>query len=162
MPVAFTPDREQRFQDLLGRYPTKMAALVPTLYLAQEQWGHLSLEVMKYVAERLELPVSQVLNTATFYTLLYKRPVGRYVIQVCTNVSCYLRGCDAILNALRDKLGIEPGETTPDGLFTLEEVECIASCGTAPALQVNLEYHENMTPEAAVALVDELRARAGT
>lgn len=157
MAPAFDARNEQLFQELLTRYPTRQAALVPSLYIAQEQFGYLSVEVMEYVAGRLGLPPSQVLNTATFYTLLHKKPVGKYVVQVCTNVSCYLRGCDAVVNALKGKLGIELGETTADGLITLEEVECVGSCGTAPVLQVNLDFHENISPEHAMALVDSLK-----
>ncbi len=160
MALAFNEENERRLAQLLSRYPTRQAALIPALYLAQEQWGYLSDEVMAYVAERLDLPKAYVINTATFYTLLRKRPVGRYLIQVCRNVSCYLRGSDDVLAALQEHLGIRPGETTPDGLFTLEEVECLASCGTAPALQVNLRYHENMTPQSAIELVERLRAQA--
>lgn len=161
MALQFSPENEARLADLLGRYPNKLAALIPTLYLAQTQWGHLTPEVMAYVAERLEVPPSQVLHTATFYTMLRKKPVGRFHVEVCANVSCFLRGCDAIVDALKDELGVGVGETTADGLFTLSEVECLAACGTAPALQVNWAYHENMTPDRARALVRELRSNAG-
>jgi NADH-quinone oxidoreductase subunit E len=160
MAVHFTPENEATFQDLLTRYPHKQAALVPTLYLAQKQHGWLDAEVMEYVASRLDLPPSHVMNTATFYTLLYKRPVGKYVLHVCTNVSCYLRGCDGVLAALEARLGIRAGETTPDGLFTLEPTECVASCGTAPVMQVNLDFRENLTPAKAVAIIDELERQA--
>lgn len=158
MALEFTPGNETAFQTLLSRYPTKQAALIPALYIAQNQFGHLSHEVMEYVAGRLELPTSKVLNTATFYTLLFKKPMGEYLVQVCTNVSCYLRGCDPVWSALKEKLGVGHGETTPDGMFTLEEVECVGSCGTAPVLQVNLDFHENITPEGACALIDTLRS----
>jgi NADH-quinone oxidoreductase E subunit len=156
MSLQFDARAEAHFEDLLSRYPTKQAALVPTLYLAQDQFGYLSVEVMEYVAGRLGLPASQVLNTATFYTLLHKKPVGKHWVQVCTNVSCYLRGCDDVVEALKKRLNIELGDTTPDKRFTLEEVECAGSCGTAPVMQVNLEFYENLTPQSAVAIIDSL------
>jgi len=157
MALQFSDDNEKRFQDLLGRYPNKMAALIPTLYLAQRDFGYLRDDVMEYVAERLDLPPSQVLNTATFSTMLYKKPVGKHHVEVCTNVSCFLRGSDEIVTALTKKLGVELGETTEDGMFTLNQVQCIAACGTAPALQVNSSFHEDMTVDSACALIDQLR-----
>lgn len=156
MGIQFTPEIEAQFKALLPRYPNKLAALIPTLYLAQEQFGYLRPEVMEYVAQRLDLPASQVLNTATFYTMLHKKPVGRYHIEVCTNVSCYLRGCDDVLDALQKKLSIECGETTADGLFTLDEVQCLAACGTAPVMCINRIYRENLTPDSAVKIVEGL------
>lgn len=159
MSIDFSAAAESRFQGLLARYPKKEAALIPALYLAQVEHGYLTLEALEYVAKRLDMPPAEVLNTATFYTMLYKKPVGKYHVEVCTNVSCFLRGCDAIVEALQKKLGVSLGETTPDKMFTLDEVQCLAACGTAPALQVNRRFHENMTPEAAVKLVDDLRKK---
>ena len=160
MSLQFSPTTEAKFQELLTRYPVSRAALVPVLYLAQEEFGWLSNEVMEYVAGRLELPPSQVLNTASFYTLLYKKPVGKFVVQVCRNVSCYIRGSDDITSAVCGHLKIEPGETTSDGLFTVEEVECLGSCGTAPMMQVNLAFHEDLTPESAVDVLEDYRKGA--
>jgi NADH-quinone oxidoreductase subunit E len=131
------------------------------LQIAQKEFGYLSDEVMKLVAQRLELPESAVLNTATFYTMLYKEPKGKYHIQVCTNVSCYLNGSDMIVDAVSKKLGIKMGETTDDGMFTLEGVQCLAACGNAPAMQINEDYYENLTPEKVIAVIEELQKKGG-
>jgi len=160
MTPAFSEENEARLQALLGRYPDRRAALIPALVLANRQFGYLSREVMEYVAMRLGLPESYVLNTATFYTLLHKHPVGRYHIQVCVNVSCYLRDADHLADHLKRILGIGFGEVTPDGLFSLEGVQCLASCGTAPAIQVNDDYHEQMTVEKVERLIESLRREA--
>jgi NADH-quinone oxidoreductase subunit E len=157
MDLSFTQDNDRRLRSLLDSYPTRQACLLPALQLAQEQFGYLSHEVMLLVAERLELSPASVFSTATFYTLFNKRPVGRHHIQVCGNVSCFLRGGDAVLAALEQELGIKAGQTTADGRFTLSVVQCLASCGTAPSLQVNDSTHEEMTGEKAVALVRKLR-----
>jgi NADH-quinone oxidoreductase subunit E len=118
--------------------------------------GWLSTDVQAAVAARLDLPLSWVTGVATFYTMYYKKPVGRWHVQVCTNVSCMLRGSDEIVRCLEERLGIRLGETTTDGKFTLDEVECLASCGTAPMLQANDLYFENLDREATLALVDRL------
>ena len=157
MPLEFSADTRDRIRDILNRYPTRDAALIPVLYLAQDEFGSLTGPVMELVGEQLDLPVTKVLNTATFYTMLRKQPVGRYHIEVCHNVSCHLRGADGLLGHLTRVLGIKPGETTEDGLFTLDTVECLAACGTAPALQVNGAYHEQMTVERLERLLDTLR-----
>lgn len=159
MSIEFSAATEAKFQALLTRYPNKPAALIPTLFLTQAEHKYLTLEALEYVAKRLDMPPAEVLNTATFYTMLYKKPVGKYHIEVCTNVSCFLRGCDDIVATLEKKLGVGVGETTPDKLFTLDEVQCLAACGTAPALQVNRRFHEEMTPQKAAALVDDLRKK---
>lgn len=160
MALCFCADNEARFQALLSRYPDRRAALIPALILANREFGYLSREAMEYVASRLGIPESYVLNTATFYTLLRKHPVGRFHIQVCVNVSCYLRGADRIADHLKRVLGIGFGEVTRDGLFSLEGVQCLASCGTAPVIQVNDDYHECMTVEKADQLLDSLRRQA--
>jgi NADH-quinone oxidoreductase subunit E len=157
MTLAFSAETESRFQSLLARYPNRQAALIPTLVLAVREFGYLSREAMEYVAGRLDVPPAQVLSTATFYTLLHKRPLGRFHIQVCTNVACYLKGADHLADHLKRRLGIGFGEVTTDGLFSLEGVQCLAACGTAPAIQVNDDYHEQMTPEKVDALLDALR-----
>lgn len=157
MALAYDQDKERSFQQLLTRYPTKKAALLPALQLAQRQWGYLSLEVMEYVAGRLELAPAEVRNTATFYTMFKKEPVGKYHVQVCTNLSCYLRGADEVMALCEKKLGVHAGHTTEDGLFTLDHVECLASCGTAPMMQVNDDYYENLTPKAVEGLLEKWR-----
>jgi NADH-quinone oxidoreductase E subunit len=145
------------YRDVLGRYPTRRAALMPTLWLAQREFGWLSLPVLEYVAELMELPVAWVTSVASFYTMYWKEPKGRWHIQLCRNLSCALRGALDIQRALEERLGIRDGERTSDGRFSFEEVECLASCGTAPCLQVNnAEYHENLDVPRALALIERL------
>lgn len=156
MALAFSAKAEARFRRLLSRYPNRQAALVPTLLLANEDFGYLSREAMDYVAQRLGLPETVVLSAATFYTMLRKRPVGRHHIEVCENVSCYLRGSDRILAHLKKRLGIGPGEVTADGLFSIETVQCLASCGTAPVIRLDGTYIEDVTIEKLDTLIDEL------
>lgn len=159
MALAFTEENEKTFLGILSRYPAdrKRAALLPTLHLAQRQFGWLSLEVQEYVASRLELTSAEVMNTVTFYTMFRKKACGRYHVQVCTNLSCYLRGSDELMSQLEGLLGTKAGGTSEDGRFTLDHVECLASCGTAPMMQINDDYHENLTPARVEALVAELR-----
>ncbi|MFB0546362.1 MAG: NADH-quinone oxidoreductase subunit NuoE, partial [Anaerolineae bacterium] len=131
-----------------SRYPYPRSALLPALAIAQrENDGWLSPEVMIEVAEVMELPPAEVGSVTSFYTMFHRRPVGKYLIQVCTNISCSLLGAEHILQYIKGKLGIEVGETTPDGLFTLLTVECLGSCGTAPMMQINDKYYENLTEE---------------
>jgi len=145
------------YQALLERYPTRRAGLMPTLWLAQREFGWLSLPVMEYVAELMELPLAWVTSVASFYTMYWKEPKGRWHVQVCRNLSCALRGAEDILRALEARLGIRDGQRTADGRFSLEEVECLASCGTAPCLQVNNEeYHESLDVPRALALIERL------
>ncbi len=148
------------YRELLPRYPTRQAALLPTLWIAQREFGWLSEEAQDYVARLMELPPAHVRAVVSFYTMFHRRPVGRYLLDVCTNLSCRLRGADRIVDCLRRRLGVELGETTADGRFTLQSVECMASCGTAPMLQLNQDrYYENLTEESALRLIDELHNR---
>lgn len=141
--------------------PAKRSCLLTALYIAQEQEGYLTPEALKRVAERLDVPEAEVYSTASFYTLFRTEPVGQYVIQVCTGLSCYLvGGAERLVDYLEQKLGVKPGETTPDGLFTLQTVQCLASCGTAPAMRVNDELYENLTAEKVDVLIDQLKVRA--
>ena len=160
MALSFSKENQERIQTLLGRYPTKMAACLPVLHLAQQQFGFLSPEAQELVARTLELELTHVHGVATFYSMFNKRPVGRYHVQVCTNVSCLLCGASETMSRLQRKLGIAPGETTADGLFTLTEVECLAYCGTAPAVQVNDDVYELVGENKAEELIDQLRAAA--
>lgn len=155
MSIEFTPENKKRLEEILLRYPTKRAAMLPTLWLAQRQFGWISNEAMEYVARLLSLPVVKVFEVVTFYTMFNRKPVGKYHIQLCRTLSCELCGKEEILNHLKKKLGIGIGETTADGRFTLSEVECLGSCGTAPMLQLNDDYHENLTVEK----VDEILKR---
>jgi NADH-quinone oxidoreductase subunit E len=141
---------------LIARYPQRRSALIPSLQVAQAEAGYLSSEVIAEIAGIFELTANQVYEVASFYTMLYKRPVGRYVLQVCTNISCLLCNSDSIMAHLQKKLGIKPGETTPDRKFTLLEVECLGSCGTSPVVQINDDYHENLTPGKLDEILDKL------
>jgi len=159
--IEFPEAALAEYRQTLRRYPTRQAALIPTLWIAQREFGWISPEVEEYVARLMELPVAHVHGVVTFYTMFYRKPVGRFNLEVCTNLSCRLRGADEIVNCIRKRLGIEPGRTTPDGKFTLSTVECLASCGTAPMLQLNHEdFHENLTVDNVLKLIDELSARA--
>jgi NADH-quinone oxidoreductase E subunit len=156
MPVQFSAAAQAQFETIVSRYPVRRAAIMPTLWLAQEEFGYLSLEVMEYVAGLLELSPAFVASVASFYTMYYKKPMGRHHVQVCRNLSCALLGAERITDCLRKRLGIEIGETTADGKFSLSEVECLASCGTAPMMQVNDDFWENLTPESTIEIIDRL------
>jgi NADH-quinone oxidoreductase subunit E len=145
----------KKIEELKKRYPTTQAMVLPVLWLAQEQYGYISEETMKEVANLLQVPFAHVLGVVTFYTMFHARPVGKHHIEVCTNVSCMLRGSGKILEHLRRRLGIGVGETSGDGKWTISEVECMGSCGTAPMFAVGEEYYENLTPEK----VDEILER---
>jgi NADH-quinone oxidoreductase subunit E len=132
---------------ILARYPDKRSAVMPVMYLAQREYGYLSEEAMQEIADLLDMPLSEVYSVAGFYTLFYKEPVGRHVVHVCNDFPCALRGADEMLDHICQRLGIQPGETTPDGAITLETVMCIAACDRAPVMQVDLEYFENLTTE---------------
>jgi len=142
------------------RDPAKQAMVLTALYIAQEQYGHLSQEALQRVADRLKLPVSQVYSTASFYSLLHTEARAKYHIQVCGGLSCALcDGADKLVDYLEKKLGIEAGESTPDGLFSLEVVQCLASCGTSPALRVNDELYDDLNFDKVDRLLDQLAGR---
>jgi len=145
--MKFSDHFEQRFREMLTHYPTKRSLLVPTLLYAQDEIGYLSEEVIQEIAQRVELTELEVRNVISYYSMLTTKPRGKYNVQVCTNIACVLRGGDEILDHCKHKLGIGHKGTTPDGLFSLEEVECIGACSWAPAAQVNYAFHENLTPE---------------
>ncbi len=161
MALSFSPESAKTLETLRSRYPSAQAAVIPALQLAQREFGYLNPEVMDLVARHLDVPATLVLSTATFYTMLHKKPVGRYHIQVCTNLACWLRGSDDVLEHLQRRLGIRVGETTPDKIFTLDEVQCLAACGTAPAMQINDDYHEDLTVEKVDRIIEALRREAG-
>jgi NADH-quinone oxidoreductase E subunit len=155
--VAFPPDAKARFDHIVTRYPTLEAALLPTLHLAQEVWGWISPEVVHYVGELLDLSPATVFGVVSFYNMYNQKPVGKYHLQVCTNLSCMVNRAYDIYEGLCGKLGIAPGETTKDGRYTVVEVECLGSCGTAPVVQVNNDYHENMNVEKMDKLLETLK-----
>ena len=144
------------YEEILGRYPVKRAALMPVLWLAQREFGWLSGEVREYVADLMELPLAWVEGVVSFYTMYYRRPMGRHHIQVCTNLSCRLRGADSIVSAVRRRIGIKPGETTRDQRFSFDTVECLGSCGTAPMLQLGDRFVENLDVGGVLDLIDDL------
>lgn len=147
MDFKFTPENIERINKEIAKYPVKKSAVMASLYIAQEQNGFISSEVIKEIATLLEMTPEDVLGVVTFYTMYFQKPMGKHHIQVCTNVSCMLRGGYDIWNQVKDKLGIGNMEITGDGKFSLEEVECMGSCGTAPMLAVNEDYFENLTKD---------------
>lgn len=154
---TFSPSELKKIDELRKRYPNTKALTLPVLWMAQEKWGHISRDIMLYVARLLEQPESHVFGVVSFYTMFKQRPHGRHHIEVCTNVSCMLRGSDKIVSHLRDRLGITFGETTPDGKFSLGEVECMGACGGAPMVAIGEEYHENLTLERLDQILGELK-----
>ena len=141
----FSVEHEKKFQDTLKKYPNKMAALLPTLWIAMAQNGYLSDEILEYIAGRLDLSPVHVLSVAEFYTMYKLEPIGKYHLQLCRNLSCTLLGAENIISLLEEKYGIHPGQVTDDGTFSLELVECLGSCGTAPVMRVNDTYYEDLT-----------------
>jgi NADH-quinone oxidoreductase E subunit len=146
-PVEFSPEEIEKIERLKALYPNPKSAIMPILWMAQKKWGWLSTPVMRAVAERLDLPYSHVFGVATFYTMYFKKPMGEYHLQVCTNVSCMLRGGEQLYRHLSNRFGIGHNERTADGKFSLEEVECMGACGGAPMIVINEDYHENVSIE---------------
>jgi NADH-quinone oxidoreductase subunit E len=142
---------------MLSRYPDRQAAILPTLHLAQREFGSLSAEAISYVAALLGFTEARIEGVATFYTMYNRKPVGKYHLQVCRNLSCSLMGAEHLIDHVSRRLGVAPGGTTADGRFTLSTVECLGSCGTAPVMQINDDYHENLTEESVDAILDGLR-----
>ncbi len=156
MEIKFTEENLKKLEEAKSHYPTNDAALMSALWLAQYQFGWLSTDVMKYVGNLLNIPYEHVLGVAEFYTMYNKKPVGKHHLQVCTNVSCMLCGGYDVVDYISNKLYISVGETTPDGKFTLIEAECLGSCGTAPMMQINDYYEENLTKDKIDAILDKL------
>jgi NADH-quinone oxidoreductase E subunit len=154
--VAFSDTARRELEAILSRYPDKEAAILPALHLAQREFGYVSDEAIVYVAGLLGFTPARIEGVATFYTMYNRKPVGKYHVQVCRNISCSLMGAEHLIEHVSKKLGIRPGETTPDGRFTLSKAECLGSCGTAPVMQVNDDYHEELTEEKIDALLDGL------
>jgi NADH-quinone oxidoreductase subunit E len=153
----FTSENSAVADDIIARYPRPRSALIPLLHLAQEQDGYVTDEAMEHIAERLGITPAEVLGTASFYEMLKLEPVGDYVVNVCTNISCILLGGEELLHHLEHRLGIKAGSTTPDGKFTLEDVECIAACTEAPCMQVNYRYFHKVDLDEVDELLDDLR-----
>ena len=161
MAFALTPEREQKVDDILTRYPERRAALLPVLWLCQRQNGWISPEVVEYVAARLELSTSIVKGVVTFYTMFFDEPVGENVVWVCRTLSCDLRGGKAIQDHLETKLGCTAGHTSSDGKFTLLKAECLAACGQAPMVQINDYYYENLDVELLDRIIDIHSVKGG-
>ena len=155
-PFALTPEREKKLEEIIARYPNKMAATIPVLHLCQEQHGWVSEEIMEFVAARCGVSAAHVKGVATFYTLFNKQPVGRHQVWVCRTLSCALNGADDVLHHCEKRLKIHVGETTPDGKITLRTAECLASCGSAPMIQVDRDYHERLTLPEVDKILDRL------
>jgi len=155
--MAFSEETRAAFERMLIRYPTREAAILPTLYLAQREFGYLSEEAIEYIASLLGFTPARIEGVATFYTMYNRKPVGKYHLQICRNLSCSLMGAEHLIERVSKKIGVKPGQTTADGRFTLSTVECLGSCGTAPVMQVNDDYHEDLTEESIDAILDGLR-----
>lgn len=159
MALEFSAQSKQLIERVVSRYPNKQAALLPVLHIAQEEFGHLPDEALELVARTLDLPPSHVFGVITFYTMFHRERHGTNELMVCTNVSCMLRGGYGILEHISNRLGIKPGETTPDGAFSLVEEECLAACANAPMMICGTEYYLDLTPQKVDVVLDQLRKR---
>ena len=156
MSFAFSDAGKREFERLLSRYPDKDAVILPALHIAQREQGYVSDDAIVHIAELLGTSPARIEGVATFYTMYNRKPVGKYHVQICRNISCSLLGAEHLIGHVSKKLGVKPGETTPDGKFTLTKVECLGSCGPAPVMQVNDDYHENLNEERIDAILDNL------
>jgi NADH-quinone oxidoreductase E subunit len=160
-PFAYTPERRAKLEEIAKRYPPerRKSAIIAALYLAQEQQGYITANAARHVAEVIGCTPADVDDVVTYYTMFFRRPVGKYVLQVCRTLSCALGGAERVAEELSAKLGIKVGQTDATGTFTLVEVECLGACDKAPVVMVNNHWHECLKPEDAARLVDELRTR---
>src|SRR6202047_5476865 len=156
MALQMPPGLTERFARLQNAYPVKRSALIPMLMYAQDEFGSISNEVIAEIAARLELRTVQVEETLEYYSMLHRKPMGKYHVQVCTNVACMLRGGNELLDRAKKRLEIGHKEVTKDGMFSLEEVECIGACTGAPAMQINYDFYENLTPATFDRLIQKL------
>jgi NADH-quinone oxidoreductase subunit E len=157
--MKFSDQLEQRFAEMIMHYPTKRSVLVPILLYVQDERGAITDDAIHELAQRVELSDLEVRNVITYYSMMRTHPIGKYNLQVCTNVSCLLRGGEEILDHCKRRLGVGNKESTPDGLFHVEEVECIGACSWAPAMQVNYDYHENLTIEKIDELIEGIKKK---
>ena len=160
-PFAYTPENQAKFNENVARYPPdqRKSAILFALYLAQQQQGYITGAAMRHVAEQIGCTAADVEDVVSYYTMFYTKPVGKYVLNVCRTLSCALLGAERVTEALSAKLGIRPGQTTPDGAFTLIEVECLGACDRAPVVMVNDDWQERLAPEQAATFVDDIRAK---
>jgi len=154
--ATFSPEIEAEIDCHLAKYPVMRSAILPLMFIVQRERGYLDAPGVSYLARRLKLRITDIWEAATFYSMIHIKPIGKYHIQVCKTLSCKLLGSDKITQMCAEKLGIKAGETTADGRFSLSEVECLGSCGTAPMFQINFDYHENLTPEKVGEILDSL------
>ncbi len=157
--MKFSEENEARWAEMITHYPLQRSVLVPMLLYIQDELGYLTDEAIHEVAQRLDLPDLEIRNVISYYSMLRIKLAGKFNVQVCTNVSCQLRGAEDVLERCKKKLGIDIKHTTPDGLFSLEEVECIGACSWAPAAQVNYDFHENLTPEKIDELLEQYKKK---
>ena len=158
--MILSEESVQQIKEKMERYPSRKSAILPALTVAYRQVGYLNDDIYREISKIIRIPVVEIAEAATFYTMFPKQPRGKYLIQVCHNISCSLLGADSLISYLETKLGITKGETTADNMFTLISVECLGSCSTAPMMQINNDYYENLTPEKVDKILDELRAKA--
>jgi NADH-quinone oxidoreductase subunit E len=154
--ATFSPEVEAEIDLHLAKYPVMRSAILPLMFIVQRERGYLDPPGVAYLAKRLKLRITDIWEVATFYSMIHTKPIGKYHIQVCKTLSCKLLGSDKITQHCTEKIGIKVGETTADGRFSLSEVECLGSCGTAPMFQVNFDYHENLTAEKVDQILDGL------
>jgi NADH-quinone oxidoreductase subunit E len=154
--IEFNADAMRRYETILKHYPEKRAAVLPVLTLAQHEFGWISPEVADYVGKLMDYPPSDMLSVASFYAMLHLKPAGKYHLEMCRNVSCWLMGAYACMDEIKNKLKIDVGQVTEDGKFSLAFTECLGSCGTAPAMQVGNRYYENLTPEKVGEIIEKL------
>lgn len=158
--MILTKESIQQMKEKAALYPRRKSAILPALTIAYHQAGNLSDEIYREISKAINVPYVEVAEAATFYTMFPKQPVGKYLIQVCHNISCALMGADGLIAYLEQKLAVKKGETTKDGVFTLISVECLGSCATAPMMQINHDFYENLTPAKVDKILEELRAKA--
>jgi NADH-quinone oxidoreductase subunit E len=158
--MQFSETLEKQFERLTTQYPVRRSALIPMLLYAQDEVGYLSDEIIHEIGQRLDLSDLEVRNVISYYSMLRTRPMGKYHVQVCTNISCLLRGAEELLEHCKHKLKIDHKETTPDGMFSLEEVECIGACSWAPAIQVNYDFHLDVTESKMDQVLDQYRRKS--
>ncbi|HEX3083348.1 MAG TPA: NADH-quinone oxidoreductase subunit NuoE [Pyrinomonadaceae bacterium] len=155
-PASFSAEVEAEIDRHIAKYPVKRSAIIPLMFIVQRERGYLDPPGVQYLANRLQLRVTDIWEVATFYSMLQTKPIGKYHIQICKTLSCKIMGEGKITEHVCNKLGIKPGETTPDGKFSLSLVECLGSCGTAPMFQLNFDYHENLTADKVDQILDSL------
>lgn len=158
--MTLTTESIETIKQKAARYPDRKSAILPALTVAYRQVGHLNDQLYHEISKAIRVPYVEIAEAATFYTMFPKKPVGKYLIQVCHNISCALMGADSLVQYLEQRLEIKKGETTPDGVFTLITVECLGSCATAPMMQINQDYYENLTRDKVDEILQELREKA--